>query len=77
MIARHFGIANQNPPADKWLSDESRWCWRVKEQPHIETELLTQLRETAEHEAIRVCARNLKDLLLAAPAGPKAVIGLD
>ncbi|AHE28807.1 Tex family protein [Burkholderia pseudomallei] len=77
MIARHFGIANQNRPADKWLSDACRWCWRVKVQPHIETELLTQLRETAEHEAIRVFARNLKDLLLAAPAGPKAVIGLD
>ncbi|KGX18091.1 Tex family protein [Burkholderia pseudomallei] len=77
MIARHFGIANQNRPADKWLSDMCRWCWRVKVQPHIETELLTQLRETAEHEAIRVFARNLKDLLLAAPAGPKAVIGLD
>lgn len=77
MIARHFGIANQNRPADKWLSDVCRWCWRVKVQPHIETELLTQLRETAEHEAIRVFARNLKDLLLAAPAGPKAVIGLD
>lgn len=77
MIAHHFGIANQNRPADKWLSDVCRWCWRVKVQPHIETELLTQLRETAEHEAIRVFARNLKDLLLAAPAGPKAVIGLD
>jgi uncharacterized protein len=77
MIARHVGIANQNRPADKWLSDVCRWCWRVKVQPHIENELLTQLRETAEHEAIRVFARNLKDLLLAAPAGPKAVIGLD
>ncbi|WDD94011.1 RNA-binding transcriptional accessory protein [Burkholderia sp. FERM BP-3421] len=77
MIARHVGIANQNRPADKWLSDVCRWCWRVKVQPHLETELLTQLRETAEHEAIRVFARNLKDLLLAAPAGPKAVIGLD
>ncbi|RQR84951.1 MULTISPECIES: Tex family protein [unclassified Burkholderia] len=77
MIARHFGIANQGRPADKWLSDVCRWCWRVKVQPHIENELLTQLRETAEAEAIRVFARNLKDLLLAAPAGPKAVIGLD
>jgi len=77
MIARHFGIANQNRPADKWLSDVCRWCWRVKVQPHIENELLTQLRETAETEAIRVFARNLSDLLLAAPAGPKAVIGLD
>jgi protein Tex len=77
MIARHVGIANQNRPADKWLGDVCRWCWRVKVQPHLENELLTQLRETAEHEAIRVFARNLKDLLLAAPAGPKAVIGLD
>ncbi|SIT37779.1 transcriptional accessory protein [Paraburkholderia ribeironis] len=77
LIARHFGIANQNRPADKWLSDVCRWCWRVKVQPHLENELLTKLRDEAEHEAIRVFARNLKDLLLAAPAGPKAVIGLD
>jgi uncharacterized protein len=77
LIARHFGIANQNRPADKWLSDVCRWCWRVKVQPHLENELLTHLRDEAEHEAIRVFARNLKDLLLAAPAGPKAVIGLD
>jgi uncharacterized protein len=77
MIARHFGIANQQRPADKWLSEVCRWCWRVKVQPHLENDLLTQLRESAEHEAINVFARNLKDLLLAAPAGPKAVIGLD
>ncbi|WP_085480568.1 Tex family protein [Paraburkholderia susongensis] len=77
LIARHFGIANQSRPADKWLSDVCRWCWRVKVQPHLENELLTHLRDEAEHEAIRVFARNLKDLLLAAPAGPKAVIGLD
>ncbi|CAM2192747.1 putative RNA-binding protein YhgF [Paraburkholderia kururiensis] len=77
MIARHFGIANQGRPADKWLADVCRWCWRVKVQPHIENELLTNLREQAETEAIRVFARNLKDLLLAAPAGPRAVIGLD
>ena len=77
MIAQHFGIANQGRPADKWLSDVCRWCWRVKVQPSIENDLLTQLREEAEAEAIRVFARNLKDLLLAAPAGPKAVIGLD
>ncbi|ACC70588.1 Tex family protein [Paraburkholderia phymatum] len=77
MIARHFGIANQGRPADKWLADVCRWCWRVKVQPHIENELLTNLREEAESEAIRVFARNLEDLLLAAPAGPKAVIGLD
>ncbi|TAL54706.1 Tex family protein [Pandoraea sp.] len=77
MIAAHVGIRQQGRPADKWLGDVCRWCWRVKVQPHLESELLTQLRETAESEAIRVFARNLKALLLAAPAGPKAVIGLD
>ncbi|WP_206952297.1 Tex family protein [Trinickia acidisoli] len=77
IVARYAGVSNQGRPADKWLSDVCRWCWRVKVQPHLENEMLTQLRETAEHEAIRVFARNLKDLLLAAPAGPKAVIGLD
>jgi len=77
MIAQRFGIRSAGRPGDKWLADLCRWCWRVKVQPHIENELLTQLREQAEHEAIRVFARNLKDLLLAAPAGPKAVIGLD
>ena len=77
LIANHVGIANQGRPADKWLADVCRWCWRVKVQPNIENDLLTNLREEAEAEAIRVFARNLKDLLLAAPAGPKAVIGLD
>lgn len=77
MVASHFGIRNQSRPADKWLADACRWCWRVKIQPHLESELLTQVREQAEGEAIRVFARNLKALLLAAPAGPKAVIGLD
>ncbi|CAH2771279.1 MAG: Transcription accessory protein (S1 RNA-binding domain) [uncultured Caballeronia sp.] len=77
LIARHVGIKNQGRPADKWLSDVCHWCWRVKVQPNIENDLLTNLREEAEAEAIRVFARNLKDLLLAAPAGPKAVIGLD
>lgn len=77
MIARHVGIQNQGRPADKWLGDVCRWCWRVKVQPHLETELLTQLRETAESEAIKVFGRNLHELLLAAPAGPKAVMGVD
>ncbi|CAG9172868.1 Protein YhgF [Cupriavidus laharis] len=77
MIARHVGIQNQGRPADKWLGDVCRWCWRVKVQPHLETELLTQLRETAEGEAIKVFGRNLHELLLAAPAGPKAVMGVD
>ncbi|WP_374622158.1 Tex family protein [Pandoraea sp.] len=77
VIAGHFGIRQQNRAADKWLGDVCRWCWRVKVQPHLESELLTQIRESAESEAIRVFARNLKALLLAAPAGPKSVIGLD
>ncbi|AKM29053.1 RNA-binding transcriptional accessory protein [Pandoraea faecigallinarum] len=77
VIAGHFGIRQQDRAADKWLADVCRWCWRVKVQPHLESELLTQLRESAESEAIRVFARNLKALLLAAPAGPKGVIGLD
>ncbi|WP_353189486.1 Tex family protein [Pandoraea pnomenusa] len=77
VIAGHFGIRQQSRAADKWLADVCRWCWRVKVQPHLESELLTQMRESAESEAIRVFARNLKALLLAAPAGPKGVIGLD
>lgn len=76
-IASHFRLSNQGRPADKWLADVCRWCWRVKVQPYLENELLGRLRDTAETEAITVFARNLKDLLLAAPAGPKAVIGLD
>jgi protein Tex len=76
-IAVRFGISNQGRPADKWLSDTVRWTWRVKVFMHLETELMTGLRERAEVEAINVFARNLKDLLLAAPAGPRATMGLD
>lgn len=76
-IAAHFGIRNQNRPADKWLGDTVRWTWRVKCFLHLETELMGALRERAEQEAIDVFARNLKSLLLAAPAGPRATIGLD
>ncbi len=64
-------------PADAWLADACRWCWRVKLLPHLETELFGRLREAAEAEAIRVFGANLKDLLLAAPAGARTVIGLD
>lgn len=64
-------------PRAKWLADVSRWTWRVKLLTMFESEMITRLRETAETEAIRVFAANLKDLLLAAPAGPKAVLGLD
>ncbi len=76
-IAARFGISNQGRPADKWLVDSVRWAWRVKVFMHLETELMGKLREQAEAEAINVFARNLKDLLLAAPAGPRATMGLD
>lgn len=76
-IAACFGISNQGRPADKWLADTVRWTWRVKVFMHLETELMSQLREKAEVEAIHVFALNLKSLLLAAPAGPRATMGLD
>jgi len=77
IIARHEKISNLNRPADKWLSEVVHWAWSVKLQMHMETELLAQLRGRAEDDAIGVFAKNLKDLLLAAPAGQKAAIGLD
>lgn len=76
-IAARFGVSNKGRPADKWLADTVRWAWRVKVFMHLETELMTGLRERSEAEAINVFARNLKDLLLAAPAGPRATMGLD
>jgi uncharacterized protein len=63
--------------AHPWLADVCRWTWRVKLLPHLETELFGRLRESAEAEAIKVFGDNLKDLLLAAPAGPRSVLGLD
>ncbi len=77
MIARRFGIENRGRPADRWLADTVRWAWRVKLSMHIDMELKRRLREQAEQEAIEVFATNLKDLLLAAPAGPRATMGLD
>ncbi|MCC6140870.1 MAG: RNA-binding transcriptional accessory protein, partial [Nitrospira sp.] len=77
MIAAQAGIEDRGRPADKWLADVCRWAWRVKIHLHLSTELLLQLREAAEAEAIRIFGRNLHELLLAAPAGPKAVLGLD
>ena len=65
------------PPRGRWLGEVCRWAWRVKLLTAFETELIGRLRESAEQEAIRVFAANLKDLLLAAPAGPKPVLGLD
>lgn len=77
MIAAHFGLRDQGRPGDKWMLDTVRWTWKVKLSLHLELDLMNALFERAEAEAIRVFASNLKDLLLAAPAGPKAVIGLD
>lgn len=77
MIAAHFGIEDRGRPADKWLAEVCQWTWRLKAHPHISAELLMQLREEAEAEAIKIFGRNLRELLLAAPAGPKAVLGLD
>lgn len=77
MVAEHWKITDQQRPADKWLLEAVRWTWRVKLLTHLQTDLLGQLRERAEREAIQVFADNLKDLLLAPPAGPKATIGLD
>jgi len=76
-IAAHFALRDLGRPGDKWLLDCVRWAWKVKLSLHLELDLMNALFERAEHEAIRVFASNLKDLLLAAPAGPKAVIGLD
>ncbi len=76
-IAAHFSLRDQGRPGDKWLLDTVRWAWKVKLSLHLELDLMNALFERAETEAIRVFASNLKDLLLAAPAGPKAVIGLD
>ncbi|OGU36464.1 MAG: RNA-binding transcriptional accessory protein, partial [Hydrogenophilales bacterium RIFOXYA1_FULL_63_33] len=76
-IASRFGIQDRNRPADRWLMDTVRFTWRVKSFMHLELELMGTLRTRAETEAINVFARNLKDLLLAAPAGPRATMGLD
>lgn len=76
-IAKFFSIHQENRPADKWLHDTVRWTWRIKVFPHLELDLVSSLRERAEEEAIRVFGLNLKDLLLAAPAGQKTTMGLD
>src|SRR5437870_7895389 len=76
MIAAHFGIEERGRRADKWLAEVCQWTWRGKAHSHISTELLTQLREAAEAEAIKIFGRNLHELLLPAPAGPKAVLGI-
>lgn len=77
LIAQHIGFKPQDRAGDKWLSEVVRWTWKVKLYTHLETDLLGELRDKAEEEAIRVFASNLHDLLLAAPAGPRATLGLD
>ncbi|GAA0415682.1 Tex family protein [Cocleimonas flava] len=77
MIAGHWNIADNGRPADAWLLQVVSWTWKIKMHMHISGDLMSQLREQAETEAIRVFSLNLKDLLLAAPAGQKATIGLD
>jgi len=76
-IATHVGIEDQARPSDAWLKEVVKWTWRVKLSTHIETELLGILRDQSEKVAIDVFSDNLKDLLLAAPAGAKATLGLD
>ena len=77
MIARQVKIENLGRPADEWLAEVVRWTWRIKLHTHLETDLLGSLRERADLDAINVFSINLKDLILAAPAGQKATIGLD
>jgi uncharacterized protein len=77
MIAGHIGIEDLGRAADSWLAGVVLWTWRIKLHLHLETELMSDLRARAEDGAIEVFANNLKDLLLAAPAGQRATIGLD
>ncbi|BDA86443.1 RNA-binding protein [Aureimonas sp. SA4125] len=78
MIARQFNIATSSGgAADAWLMGVARWAWRQKIHGHLSTELMGTIKESADAEAIRVFARNLKDLMLAAPAGAKVTMGLD
>ena len=76
-IAGRAGIEQKGRPADGWLAETVRWTWKIKLLAHLEVEVEHRLREQAEAEAIRVFGRNLHDLLLAAPAGQRATMGLD
>ncbi|MEJ2857221.1 MULTISPECIES: Tex family protein [unclassified Saccharothrix] len=76
-IAARFGVDNQGRPADKWLADTVRWAWRTRILVHLGIDLRSRLRQFAEDEAVKVFASNLRDLLLAAPAGTRATMGLD
>ncbi|WP_158843690.1 Tex family protein [Saccharothrix deserti] len=76
-IASRFGVDNQGRPADRWLGDTVRWAWRTRILVHLGIDLRSRLRAFAEDEAVKVFASNLRDLLLAAPAGTRATMGLD
>ncbi|WP_406864056.1 Tex family protein [Streptomyces sp. HUAS MG47] len=77
IVAHRFGIADRGRAADKWLLDTVRWAWRTRILVHLGIDLRLRLRTAAEDEAVRVFAANLRDLLLAAPAGTRATLGLD
>ena len=77
LIADHLQLRLNNAPADSWRKAVVSWTWRIKVLLHLETELMGTIRERAEDEAINVFARNLNDLLMAAPAGMRATMGLD
>lgn len=76
-IMKRFGIADLKRAGDRWLIDTVRWAWRTKIQVHLNIDLRMRLWNAAETEAVRVFASNLRDLLLAAPAGTRATMGLD
>ncbi|MEW2401948.1 Tex family protein [Streptomyces sp. NPDC046862] len=77
MVAHRFQIADRGRPADKWLTDTVRWAWRTRVLVHLGIDLRLRLRTAAEDEAVNVFAANLRDLLLAAPAGTRSTLGLD
>ncbi|MCQ9050970.1 Tex family protein [Vibrio diabolicus] len=77
IIADHYGVTLSSAPADAWRKQVISWAWRIKVSMHMETELMGAMKERAEIEAIEVFSTNLKDLLMAAPAGPRATLGLD
>ncbi|MDV3222562.1 MAG: RNA-binding transcriptional accessory protein, partial [Intrasporangium sp.] len=76
-VARRFGIRDEGRPGDGWLAETVRWAWRTKLLVHLGIDVRMRLRRAAEDEAVRVFAANLRDLLLAAPAGSRATMGLD
>ncbi|MEJ6811092.1 MAG: Tex family protein [Oceanospirillaceae bacterium] len=76
-VASYWNIKDEGRAADKWLNEVVRWTWRVKLASQLETALVSRVREASEDSAIGVFANNLKDLLLAAPAGDKVTLGLD